>query len=137
MSLDVIGDFLTIIRNGLMRSKLSVIAPYSRIREAIAQILKEEGFIRDYVVLDDAPSRKTLKILLKYVDGESVIHEIQRVSTPGRRRYVKITKARGFRRLKPVIGGLGISILTTSSGVVSHKKAKKLGVGGEVVCTVW
>lgn len=137
MSLDAIGDFLTIIRNGLMRSKLSVAAPYSRIREAIAQILKEEGFIRDYVVLDDVPSKKEIKVLLKYVDGESVIHEIQRVSKPGRRRYAKITKARGFRRLMPVIGGLGLSILTTSRGVLSHKKAKELGVGGEVVCTVW
>lgn len=137
MSLDAIGDFLTIIRNGLMKSKLSVIAPYSRIREAIAQILKEEGFIRDYVVLDDVASKKALKILLKYVDGELVIHEIQRVSRPGRRRYAQIKKARGVRRLKPVIGGLGLSILTTSRGVISHKKAKELGVGGEVVCTVW
>ncbi len=137
MSIDAIGDFLTIIRNGLMRSKLSVEAPFSRMRESIAKILKDEGFINDYIVLDDSPSKKRIKLLLKYVDGESVIHEIQRVSTPGRRRYVKITKARGFRRLMPVIGGLGVSILTTSRGLLSHKKAKEIGVGGEVVCTVW
>lgn len=136
MSVDSIGDFLTIIRNGLMRSKLSVVAPYSRMREAIALILKEEGFIRDYSVLEDGPIKK-VKIFLKYYSGESVIHEIKRISKPGRRRYAKITKKRGFHRLKPVIGGLGLSILTTSHGVISHKKAKKLGVGGEVVCTVW
>jgi len=137
MSLDVIGDFLTIIRNGLSRSKQSVVAPYSRMREAIARILKDEGFIRDYIVVDGVPSEKSIKVILKYVDGESVIHEIQRISTPGRRRYVKIAKARGIKRLKPVIGGLGLSILTTSRGLVSHKKAKELGIGGEVVCTVW
>lgn len=138
MSIDTIGDFLTIIRNGLMRSKLFVIVPYSRIRETISQILKEEGFIRDYVVLDDVSvTKKSLKIFLKYIGGESVIHEIQRVSKPGRRRYAKITKKRGLRKLKPVIGGLGLSILTTSRGVISHKKARELRVGGEVICTVW
>jgi len=137
MSIDAIGDFLTIVRNGLMRSKPSVVAPYSRMREAIAKILKEEGFVRDYVIVDDVPEKKKLKLFLKYVDGESVIHELQRVSTPGRRRYAKIKKARGFSRLEPVIGGLGLSILTTSRGVISHKKAKELGVGGEVICKVW
>lgn len=137
MSIDVIGNFLTIIRNSLMRSKLSVVVPYSRMREAIAKILKEEGFIRDYVILDEVPTKKALKIYLKYVHGESVIHEIKRVSTPGRRRYVGVTKARGFRSLDPVIGGLGLSVLTTSHGIISHKKAKELGVGGEVICTVW
>ncbi|TET06996.1 30S ribosomal protein S8 [Candidatus Dependentiae bacterium] len=138
MSIDTIGDFLTIIRNGLMQSKPFVIAPYSKMREAISQILEGEGFIRDYVVLDDVSAlKKSLKIFLKYVSGESVIHEIQRVSKPGRRRYAKITKKRGLHRLKPVIGGLGLSILTTSRGVISHKKARELGVGGEVICTVW
>ena len=137
MSVDAIGDFLTIIRNGLMRSKQSVVAPYSKIREAIAQILKEEGFIRDYTILDEDSAKKVLKVFLRYSDGESVIHEIERVSRPGRRRYAKIKKAYGINRLEPVIGGLGLSILTTSHGVMSHKKAKELGVGGEVLCTVW
>lgn len=137
MSIDVIGDFLTIIRNGLMRSKSSVMAPYSRMREAITKILKEEGFIQDYAVIEKESGRRFLQLFLKYVDGESVIHEIQRVSKPGRRRYATILKATGFRRLKPVAGGLGISILTTSKGVVSHKKARELGAGGEVICRVW
>jgi small subunit ribosomal protein S8 len=138
MSIDTIGNFLTIIRNGLMQSKLFVVVPYSKMREALSQILKEEGFIRDYLVLDDvSAAKKSLKIFLKYIDGESVIHEIERVSKPGRRRYAKITKKHGIHRLKPVIGGLGLSILTTSRGVISHKKARELGVGGEVICTVW
>jgi len=137
MSVDAIGDFLTIIRNGLMKSKLTVVAPYSRMREAIAKILKEEGFIRDYAVIEEDSGRRSLRIFLKYIEGESVIHEIQRVSRPGRRRYAKVAKTTGFRRLRPVAGGLGISILTTSRGVLSHKKARELGAGGEVICTVW
>jgi small subunit ribosomal protein S8 len=82
-------------------------------------------------------NKKELKILLKYVNGESVIHELKRISRPGRRRYAKITRTRGFHRVRPVIGGLGLSILTTSRGVMSHKKAKMERVGGEVICSVW
>lgn len=130
MSIDAIGDFLTIIRNGLMSSKSFVMAPYSNLKFEIANILKDEGFIKDVVVVED-DSKKSIKIFLKYVNGESVIHELTRVSRPGRRDY----KGTGY--IKPVIGGLGLSILTTSKGVVSHKKAKEFGIGGEVLCTVW
>ncbi len=132
MSIDVIADFLTIIRNGVMVSKSFVTAPYSKMRHSIAQILKSEGFITDFVILNaDSDAEKKLKVVLKYVDGEAVIHEIQRVSKPGRRVYA------GNKEIKPVIGQLGISILTTSHGVMAHQKAKKLSVGGEVICTVW
>ena len=131
MSVDTIGDFLTIIRNGLMVSKSHVVAPYSRIKFEIASILKAEGFIRDFVTLDEPDGKKKLKVVLKYVKGESVIHEITRVSTPGRRRYAGITG------IKPVIGGLGLSIISTSRGIVSNHQAKQLNVGGEVICTVW
>lgn len=132
MSVDSIADFLTIIRNGVMASKSFVTAPYSKMRLSIAQILKDEGFITDFVVLNaDSDAKKTLKVVLKYVDGEAVIHEIQRVSKPGRRVYA------GNKEIKPVIGQLGISILTTSRGVIANQKAKKLSVGGEVICTVW
>lgn len=130
MSIDVIGDFLTIIRNGLMSSKLFVVAPYSKIKAEVAEILKDEGFIKDFAITDE-DDKKSVKIFLKYVGGESVIHELTRISTPGRRRY------KGAANIKPVIGGLGLSILTTSKGIISHKKAKELGVGGEVICTVW
>lgn len=130
MSIDTIGDFLTIIRNGLMASKPSVSAPSSAIKLEIAKILKDEGFIRDYAV-EQKDNRKCISIYLKYVSGESVIHEITRISTPGRRSYSGVTS------IKPVIGGLGVSILTTNRGILSHRKAKELGVGGEVLCTVW
>lgn len=130
MSIDSIGDFLTIIRNGVMGSKPFVTAPSSKMRLAIASILLEEGFIKaiDEIELDGF---KSIKIYLKYVDGESVIHEIKRVSKPSCRTYTSINE------IKPVIGGLGLSILSTSHGVLSHKKAKHENVGGELLCTVW
>jgi len=132
MSVDSIADFITIIRNGVMVSKPFVTAPYSRMRSSIAEILKNEGFIHDFVLLEtDSIAQKRIKVILKYVDGESVIHEIQRVSKPGRRVYS------GSKDIKPVIGKLGISILTTSRGVIAHRQAKQLSVGGEVMCTVW
>jgi small subunit ribosomal protein S8 len=132
MSVDSIADFITIIRNGVMVSKSFVTSFYSKERHSIAQILKDEGFIHDFVIINtDSDAKKMLKIVLKYVDGESVIHDIQRVSKPGRRVYV------GSQKIKPVIGKLGISILTTSSGVITNQKAEKLSVGGEVICTVW
>jgi len=131
MSIDMIGNFLTIIRNGIMASKSFVLAPYSKMRFAIAQILKDEGFIQDVVVVDEADGKKSLKVMLRYFDGESVIHEIKRVSKPSCRQY------KGVDEIKPVIGKLGISIVSTNQGVISHKKAKELGVGGEVICTVW
>lgn len=130
MSIDSIGDFLAIIRNGIMSSKLFVMAPYSKVKAEVAEILKSEGFIKDFVITDE-DGKKSVKIFLKYVHGESVIHELKRVSTPGRRSY------KGAANIKPVIGGLGLSILTTSKGIISHKKAKELGVGGEIICTVW
>lgn len=130
MSIDVIGDFLTIIRNGLMSSKSFVIAPFSGMNLEIAQILKAEGFVKDAAAVEQ-DGKKYIKVFLKYVDGESVIHQITRISRPGRRDY------KGTRSIEPVIGGLGLSILTTSKGVISHKQAKELGVGGEVICTVW
>jgi small subunit ribosomal protein S8 len=131
MSIDSIGNFLTIIRNGVMASKRLVEAPYSRMALEIATLLQKEGFIRSFSVIDEDAVKKRISMVLKYVDGESVIHEITRRSRPGRRYYVAST------RIKPIIGGLGVSILTTSQGVMTHKKAKEFGVGGEVICTVW
>ena len=136
MSIDTIGDFLTIIRNGLQRAKPFVVVPYSGLKQAILETLKAEGFIRDFAMVGEGDVKKYLKIYLKYVGGESVIHEISRISTPGCRQYAQVT-TKGRHKIKPVIGGLGVSIVTTSRGVMSHKKAKELGVGGEVICTVW
>lgn len=131
MSVDFIGNFLTIIRNGTMVAKRSVLAPYSKMCLDIAHILKDEGYIQDVLVQDLENNKKALKIVLKYVKGESVIHEITRVSKPGLRSYI------GATNIKPVVGNLGVSILTTNLGVITHKKAKKLAVGGEIICSVW
>lgn len=131
MSIDTIGDFLTIIRNGLLLGKGSVEAPYSNIKTGIAQILKDEGFIRDFEINGEKVSEKKLKILLKYVGGESVIHEIKRLSRPGLRYY------EAAHKLKPVKGKFGISILSTNKGLMTNKKARELSVGGEVICHVW
>lgn len=131
MSIDCIGNFLTIIRNATRVSKTFVLVPHSNIRYAIAMLLKQEGFVRDVSVEELGNNKKNIKIALKYVSGESVIHEIKRMSTPGCRMYSSI------ENVKPVIGGIGVSILTTSRGVLTHKQAKKLNVGGEVICTVW
>lgn len=131
MSIDTMGDFLTIIRNGIMVSKGTVVIPHSNLKYEVAKILKSEGFIRDAIVEVVDSSKKNIKIFLKYVESESVIHEITRVSRPGKRAYARI------HEFKPVIGGLGISVLTTSKGVMTDKKAKSLSLGGEVLCTVW
>lgn len=128
--MDSIGNFLTIIRNGIMVGKAFVLAPHSKINRAIADILQKEGFIRGFEELEEE-GKKQLKIMLKYMNNESVIHDIRRVSRLSCRTYARSTN------IKPVISGLGLSILTTNRGIISHKDAKRLGVGGEVICTVW
>ncbi len=132
MSVDSIGNFLTIIRNGLMASKLNVVVPHSNLKYEMSQILKDEGFIRGFSIVErEGQAGKQIKIDLKYVNGESVIHEINRVSTPGCREY------KGIAEIKPVIGGLGVTIISTNRGVLTNKQARELNIGGEVLCTVW
>ncbi|MFT6765598.1 MAG: small subunit ribosomal protein S8 [Alteromonas naphthalenivorans] len=133
MSIDTIGNFLTIIRNKIKSSKPYAVAPHSKMNEEIARILKTEGFIQDFEVDTENSLRKKLKIVLRYVEGESVIHDIQRVSKPSRRIYEKV------KNIKPVIGGLGIAIISTSRGIMTDKKAKSdsTKIGGEILCRVW
>ena len=131
MSIDVVGDFLTVMRNALKVNKRSATVPSSNLKVEIARVLKDEGYIKDFAKKADERGRESLTVTFKYVDGESAIHEICRVSTPGRRRY------EGIANMKPVIGGLGIKILTTSAGIITDQKAKKMSVGGEVICYVW
>lgn len=130
MSVDSIGNFITIVRNGVLSSKPYVVAPFSRMNKAIADILSKEGFIRSVEEIEENGNKK-IRIRLKYVNGESVIHDLKRISKLSRRSYA------GVKDIRPVIGGLGISILSTNKGVITQKDAKKLGVGGEVICTVW
>lgn len=130
MSIDSIGDFLTIIRNGLMIGKRVVKAQSSGLKVSIATVLKAEGYIKDFEQVEE-DGKSFISIHLKYVNGEPAIHEITRVSKPSRRHYERSDK------LKRVIGGLGVSIITTSSGVMTDQQARKLVVGGEVICHVW
>ena len=127
---DPIADMLTRIRNALIARHKSLEVPASRIKVEIARILKEEGFLADYKVLEEG-SRKIIKIDLLYTpDGEAVIKDVQRVSKPGCRIYVN------KRELPRVRGGLGISIVSTSRGIMTGTAARRLKIGGELLCTV-
>ena len=128
---DPVADYLTRIRNGQGRLKDYVDIPSSNLKKRISYILKEEHFVKDYIEIKDN-KQHILRVFLKY-DGDNnpVINGIKRVSKPGCRVYVSSDN------LPRVLNGLGISIITTSMGVVSNKKAKQLSVGGEVLCQVW
>jgi len=127
---DPIADYFTRIRNGLMVKKDRVEIPNSKIKSRMSEILKEEGFIRNFRVFDDG-KQGILRVYLKYKDGESVIRGIQRISTPGKRKYV------GAGEVPKVLNGLGIAIITTSSGVLTDGKCREKSVGGEVLGHVW
>ncbi|MGH9457936.1 MAG: 30S ribosomal protein S8 [Thermoanaerobaculia bacterium] len=128
---DPIADMLTRIRNGIQARHERVEIPSSKVKVEIARILKSEGFISNYKVVEGA-IQPTLRVYLKYADnGEPVIHGIERLSRPGRRIY------RGKDEIPRVLGGLGLSIVSTSRGLMSGSDAVRTGVGGEVVCQVW
>ena len=128
---DPISDMLTRIRNGQMRSKVNVSLPASKVKKAIANVLKDEGYIRDFKDLEVRKGINSIQIDLKYFNGNPVIKNIKRVSKPGIRVYSKISD------LPKIYGGLGISILSTSMGVMSDNKARQKNVGGEVLCEVF
>lgn len=130
MLTDPIGDMLTRVRNAVAIRADKVDMPASRMKLDIARILKEEGFIRAYKIQKDK-KQGILRLNLKYVDGESVITGLKRVSKPGRRYYV------GNGEIPKVMGGVGISILTTSRGILGDKACKRDKVGGELLCYVW
>ena len=128
---DPLGDLLTRIRNGQRAHKTAVVAPASRLRGNLLEVLKREGYIRGYSQSDVRAGISEIKIELKYHDGDPVIREIRRVSKPGRRVYAKI------KDLPRVYNGLGISILSTPQGVMSDSEARAANVGGEVLCMVF
>ncbi|MGQ9496855.1 MAG: 30S ribosomal protein S8 [Desulfotomaculales bacterium] len=131
MMTDPVADLLTRIRNANMIYHETVDVPASKLKKAIVEILREEGFIKNYEVLQDG-ARQTLRIYLKYGNNrERVISGLKRISKPGLRVYAQKDE------IPRVLGGLGIAILSTSKGVMTDRQARKLGIGGEVLCYVW
>lgn len=127
---DPIADMLTRVRNSILIRTEKVDIPASKIKVEIAKILKEEGFIKSYKIIKDK-KQGVLRITLKYVNTEPMITGLQRVSTPGRRVYV------GKEKVPKTMGGVGVSIITTSKGIMTDTKCRREGVGGEVLCRVW
>ena len=133
---DPIADLLTRIRNGVMAGKPQVAMPNSKLKVSVAGILKEEGYIEDFEVVDgETPAHKVLRVRLKYV-GERrtrrpVITGLERISRPGRRVYAK------NNQIPRVLSGMGVAIISTPKGVMTGRRARQVGVGGEVICKVW
>jgi small subunit ribosomal protein S8 len=128
---DPLGDMLTRIRNAQMRSKSTVKTPASKLRGWVLDVLAAEGYIRGYEPKDDSAGKPAFEISLKYFDGEPVIREVKRVSTPGRRVYASVSE------IPQVRNGLGVSIISTSKGIMTDTRARAENVGGEVLCTVF
>jgi small subunit ribosomal protein S8 len=133
---DPIADMLTRVRNGVMAKNSTVAMPNSKIKASIAEILKQEGYIEDFEVVDGrTPVHKVLRLNLKYVGDRrsrrAVIDGLERVSRPGRRVYMK------RKEIPWVLSGLGISIISTPKGVMTGSRARQLGIGGEILCKVW
>lgn len=127
---DPIADMLTRIRNANMAKHSTVAIPYSKIKENIANILKNEGYIVNYELVEDG-AKKDILVSIKYMDGEAVIKGLKRISKPGRRVYSSL------ENLPKVLGGLGIAVVSTPKGVLTDKECRKHSVGGEVLCYVW
>jgi small subunit ribosomal protein S8 len=127
---DPIADFLARVRNGVRAQKPEVLIPYSKIKAEIARIFKEEGYISDYSV-DTSGAHPRIKVVNKLVDRSSAITGLRRISRPGLRRYV------GADEIPRVLGGMGVTILSTSRGILSGREARKQKVGGELLAYVW
>tara|TARA_Y100001970_G_C14138059_1_gene805485 strand:+ start:409 stop:807 length:399 start_codon:yes stop_codon:yes gene_type:complete len=128
---DPIGDMLTRIRNGQMRLLNKITIPRSNFRVKILDILKKEGYISDFKVIDETKSIKVLSVDLKYDNGEPVIKEINRVSKPGRRIYAKA------HSIPKIQNGLGVAIVSTSKGIMTDVEARNQKIGGEIICRVF
>jgi small subunit ribosomal protein S8 len=128
---DPLGDMLTRIRNAQMRARPKVSTPASKLRERVLEVLQEEGYIRGYSRTDYQDGKSEIEIELKYFDGQPVIREIRRISSPGRRVYSSV------KDLPTIANGLGVAILSTPKGVMSDSQARRENVGGEVLCSVF
>jgi small subunit ribosomal protein S8 len=131
MTTDPIADLLTRIRNAAMAKHPRVDLPSSKLKVEIARILKDEGYLANFKVVEEK-GKKTLRVFLRYTpDRRCVITDLKRISRPGSRRYI------GKTGIRPVVGGLGISILSTPRGLMTGQSARKEGIGGELLCEVW
>lgn len=128
---DPLGDLLTRIRNGQQAGKDSVTAPFSKLHENVCKVLQDEGFVRDYKIVDLENNKKDIVVYLKYSEGRGVIRKIDRVSKPGRRIYTNVKDMPRF------YNGLGILVLSTPHGVIADSKARANNVGGEILCQVF
>lgn len=128
---DPISDFLTHLRNASKAGLAQCVSPHSKLKESLANILKNEGYVRDVATGTDERGHKTVVVTMKYVDSAPVITGIKRTSTPGRRLYA------GYSEIPRVLNGLGIAILSTSKGLMKDQDARRQKLGGELVCTVW
>jgi len=128
---DPVGDMLTRIRNGQMRSLNNIEIPFSNFRTKILDVLKNEGYIINYEIIDNKNKIKSILVKLKYYYGQPVIKEIKRISKPGRRVYSRATS------IPKVLNGLGLAILSTSKGVMSDVEATKNNLGGEIICRIF
>jgi len=128
---DPLGDMLTRIRNAQMRSRPKVSTPASKLRERVLEVLQEEGYIRGFARVDYNDGKSEIEIELKYFDGQPVIREIKRISSPGRRVYSSVSD------IPAIANGLGVAILSTPKGVMSDSQARRENVGGEVLCSVF
>ncbi len=127
---DITSDVITRIRNAQKAVKESVVVPYSNLVSDFLKILMDEGYVESFDIIEERPGCRSIKVMLKYYEGRGVVERITRISKPGLRVY------RSFKDIPSVLGGLGLAIISTSKGVVSDKEARRLGVGGEVLCYV-
>ena len=131
MQTDPIADFLTRIRNGALAKHPRVEMPSSKMKIELSRILKEEGYLANFKVVEEK-GKKTLRVFLRYTpERQSVITDLKRISRPGSRRYI------GKTGIRPVVGGMGISIVSTAQGLMTGQAARKAGIGGEMMCEVW
>ena len=128
---DTIADMLTTIRNGLLVQKEKVQTPFSKVKSNVLKVLTEEGYIKDYKIINETKAKKKIEIILSYIDGHPSIKKISKVSKPGRKVYTKIKK------LPSYYNGYGVTIVSTSKGIMTDKKARRSNLGGEILCQVF
>ena len=128
---DTIADMLTTIRNGLLVQKEKVQTPFSKIKSNVLKVLTEEGYIKDYKIINETKAIKKIEIVLSYINGHPSIKKISKVSKPGRKVYTKI------KTLPSYYNGYGVTIVSTSKGIMTDKKARRSNLGGEILCQVF